>query len=220
MKFENSFEIAVPPATAWETLTDIERVSPCLPGAELLEIRDNQFHGLITLRFGPITAAYTGTARFDEIDEGARRVVIMASGRDRHGQGTAKARIEAQLTETDVGTRVDMSQDVELTGKAAQFGRGVLPDISREILGQFADNLSRTALGGEPQEAGANGTQATATAGDGGVRSEPASVDAAAMAYRIASRRVREKPVIPTVIGAVILLAIVLRLTRRTLGHR
>lgn len=218
MKFENSFEIAVPPATAWETLTDIERVSPCLPGAELLEIRDNEFHGLITLRFGPITAAYTGTARFDEIDEGARRVVILASGRDRHGQGTAKARIEAQLTETDAGTRVDMSQDVELTGKAAQFGRGVLPDISREILGQFADNLSRTALGGAPHEAAANGMQANGP--DGGVASEPASVDAAAMAYRIASRRVRERPVIPAAIGALILLAIVLRLTRRTSGHR
>lgn len=202
MKFEDSFEIDVPPGTAWETLTDIERVSPCLPGAELLEIRDDEFHGLVTLRFGPITAAYKGTAKFEHIDEQARRVVIVASGRDRHGQGTAKARIEAQLTETPTGgTLVDMAQDVHLTGKAAQFGRGVLPDISREMLGQFADNLGRMALGSDASAAGGGNGAPQATGA--------ASVDAVAMAFKIVTRRARERPVVPLVAIALLLMFVV-----------
>jgi carbon monoxide dehydrogenase subunit G len=143
VKFEDSFVVPVPPAEAWETMTDIGRVAPCLPGAELLEIRDDEFHGLVRLKLGPITVNYAGTARFESVDPDSRRMVIAAQGRDKHGQGTVKANVELVLSDADQGgTMVALIQDIAITGRAAQFGRGVLGDVTKQMMGRFADSLT------------------------------------------------------------------------------
>jgi uncharacterized protein len=142
VKFEDSFDVPVSVDEAWDALTDIERVYPCLPGAQLTEVKDNEFHGLVSLKLGPISASYKGTARFDQLDKDNNSLVILAEGRDKHGQGMAKARITAVLKpEGDAVTRVEMVNEIDITGKAAQFGRGVLKDVSKAMMGQFADNL-------------------------------------------------------------------------------
>jgi carbon monoxide dehydrogenase subunit G len=142
VKFEDSFEVPVSLDKTWDALTDIDRVYPCLPGAQLIEVKDNEFHGLVSLKLGPISASYKGTARFDSLDRDNGSLVILAEGKDKHGQGMAKARISAVLIEEALDrTRVDMVNEIDITGKAAQFGRGILPDVSKAMMGQFADNL-------------------------------------------------------------------------------
>jgi hypothetical protein len=143
LKFEDSFVVPVPVPEAWEAMTDIGRVAPCLPGAELLEVRDDEFHGLVKLKLGPITVNYAGTARFETLEPETRRMVIAAQGRDKHGQGTVKADLELVLSDVDgQGTEVALTQDIAITGRAAQFGRGVLNDVTKQMMGRFADSLT------------------------------------------------------------------------------
>lgn len=154
MKFEDSFVVPVSPSEAWEAMTDIGRVAPCLPGAELVEIRDDEFHGLVKLKLGPITVNYAGTARFESVDAEAQRMVIAAQGRDRHGQGSVKAKVEVELSESgDGATEVALVQDIAITGKAAQFGRGVLADVSKQMMGRFAVSLTEMLTGADEQAA-------------------------------------------------------------------
>lgn len=211
MKFSDSFTVPVPPRAAWDALTDIERVYPCLPGAELSEVRDNEFHGLVTLKLGPITATYKGSARFESLDPDAHELVINATGRDKHGQGTARARIFASLQpEGEDGTRVEMSNEVEITGKAAQFGRGIITDVSKEIMGQFADNLRAEVTGpaeGEDRQAAAGNGQAPAEAAG------PA-IGVGSLAARVTVNRAREAPLAALAAGAAPLL-VILWLARR-----
>ena len=209
MKFDDSFEVPAPLPVTWDALTDIERVYPCLPGAELKEVKDNEFHGMVTLRMGPITASYQGTARFESLDPEKRTVFIRAEGRERHGQGTARARIEARLLPIgDDATRVEMTNEIDITGKAAQFGRGILPDVSKAILGQFAANLRDmvTAPAVEEVEPGEEAPAAAAP--------ERAGIDVLTLARKVTVRRLRERPVAAAVVVALLVLvaaAIVIR---------
>jgi uncharacterized protein len=212
MKFEDTFTVPVTPAVAWDALTDIERVYPCLPGAELTEIRDNEFHGLVTVKLGPISASYKGTARFDSLDEENRTLVINAQGRDRHGQGTARAVIRAQLVpEGADSTRVSMTNEVDITGKAAQFGRGILPDVSRQVLAQFAANLRDLVTAPPSGAAGAD-----VRAADAGPAPPPAAqpLSAGELAAKVAVNRARENPVHAALI-ALAVLALVRQVLRR-----
>ncbi len=204
MRFEDSFVVPVDPATAWEVLTDIGRVAPCLPGAQLVEIRDDEFHGLVRLKFGPIQANYKGTARFESLDPESRRLVIKAQGRDEHGQGTASARIEAVLDEHDGATMVRMVQDITITGKAAQFGRGVLTDVSKQMMGQFATSLTEM-LGAEDEAQPAAPTGAR-PAGLIPAASDP--IDLASLARGLAVRRL---PAVLAAAGAATLLLVMIR---------
>lgn len=214
MRFEDSFTVPVAPPAAWDALTDIERVYPCLPGAELTEVRDNEFHGRVTVKLGPIAASYNGTARFESIDEESRTLLISAQGRDRHGQGTARARIQAVLVaEGEGSTRVDMTNDVDITGKAAQFGRGILPDVSKEIMAQFAANL-RDVVAGPPEGSPAAAEPATDQPPTTGAQAG-APMSAATLARKVAANRAREDPARLTV-GVFGVLAL-LWMLRRTL---
>ncbi len=142
MDLNNSFEVDADRATAWIVLNDVERIAPCLPGAQLQEIDGDHFTGLVKVKVGPITAQYKGQATFVERDEAAGKVVLKADGRDTRGAGNANARITATLHEIDANrTRVDVHTDLSITGKVAQFGRGVMADVSAKLMGQFADNL-------------------------------------------------------------------------------
>ncbi len=146
MELINTFDVSVPVDQAWAVLTDVERIAPCLPGAQLQEIEGDEYRGIVKVKVGPITAQYKGKATFLEKDDVAHRAVLDASGRDTRGQGNASATITAQLEPAGSGTHVTVTTDLTVTGKVAQFGRGVLADVSAKLLGQFVDNLEQTVL--------------------------------------------------------------------------
>jgi len=138
--------VSTPIADTWKVLLDIEGIAPCLPGAQLQEIEGDEYRGIVKVKVGPITAQYKGTATLAEVDEPGRRIVIDASGRDTRGQGNAKASIVVTMLEEGDGTRVEVVTDLAITGKVAQFGRGVLVDVSSKLMGQFVENLERDVL--------------------------------------------------------------------------
>src|SRR5579875_4179375 len=141
MELTNDFRVSATPETAWKVLTDVERIAPMLPGAKLEEVEGDEYRGLVKVKVGPITAQYKGTATFQEQDQAAGRVVLKAAGRDTRGQGNANALITAVLTPDGEGTKVSVVTDLTVTGKVAQFGRGVLADVSGKLIGQFVDAL-------------------------------------------------------------------------------
>ena len=145
MKLEQSFEVRAPVERVWETLIDVERVAPCLPGAEITESGDDgTYRGTFSVRLGPTTAAYRGELKMAEVDEDARRVVMNASGQDKRGQGSAKATIVSSMHEEGGLTRVDVETDFTITGRLARFGRGgMIQDISNRLLKDFAECLQQ-----------------------------------------------------------------------------
>jgi carbon monoxide dehydrogenase subunit G len=146
MELINTFEVSVPIETAWKVLTDVERIAPCLPGAQLQEIEGEEYRGIVKVKVGPIQAQYKGKATFLERDDVNFKAVLDAAGRDTRGQGNASAIITAQLEAAGESTLVTVTTDLTVTGKVAQFGRGVLADVSAKILTQFVDNLEQTVL--------------------------------------------------------------------------
>ena len=156
MELNNEFRVAVPAATTWQVLTDVERVAPCIPGAQLLSVDGDDFTGAVKVKVGPITVSYKGDASFQEKDEAAQRVVIKASGKETRGSGNAAALVTAVLKDEGDATHVVITTDLTISGKAAQFGRGVLADVSTNLIGQFARNLEAELLGGSGSQAGAS----------------------------------------------------------------
>ncbi len=146
MQLTNDFEVAVPVETAWTVLTDIERIAPCLPGAQLREVQGDEYRGAVKVKVGPITTSYEGAIRFSELDEGGLRAVMKAEGRETRGQGNVSAIITATLVPKGEGTKVTVVTDLTISGKGAQFGRGVLADVSAKLLDQFVTNLETTVL--------------------------------------------------------------------------
>jgi len=146
MELTNDFRVAVPPATAWSVLTDVERIAPCMPGAQLQEVEGDEYRGVVKVKVGPITAQYKGAASFVERDDTNLKAVLKAEGRDTRGQGNASATITATLAADGDGTRVTVVTDLHVTGKVAQFGRGVMADVSSKLLGQFVECLETTVL--------------------------------------------------------------------------
>ena len=179
MKIEDQFRVGVPVDEAWKVLLDVERIAPCMPGAQLQEIEGDEYRGIVKVKVGPITAQYKGAARITDTDEAAHVVVINAEGRDTRGQGNASATVTATLEADGDGTLVKIDTDLNVTGKVAQFGRGVMADVSSKLLGQFAECLQSTVLSGEPTGsagepvtggADADATASAATPASGGVR--------------------------------------------------
>jgi carbon monoxide dehydrogenase subunit G len=146
MELNNEFRVGVPVAQAWNVLTDVERIAPCMPGAQLQEIEGDEYRGIVKVKVGPITAQYKGKATFLERDEAAGRLVLRAEGRETRGQGNAAANITALLMADGDATKVTVNTDLTVTGKVAQFGRGVMADVSAKILGQFVECLETTVL--------------------------------------------------------------------------
>jgi carbon monoxide dehydrogenase subunit G len=154
MELEHNFTVAVPVEAAWDVLLDLERIAPCMPGATLTSYEGEEFTGTVRVKLGPVTMTFTGQGRFAERDAGARRMVIEASGKDRRGGGTARATIRATLREEDsASTAVAVNTDLVVTGRVAQFGRGMIADVSTRLLGQFTDCLAGKLAGPEAQPA-------------------------------------------------------------------
>ena len=143
MDLNHTFTVNQPIAETWVVLTDLERIAPCLAGAELHEVHGDVFKGGVKIKVGPIVAQFKGEAQFVELDTVNFRAHLKASGRDIGGKGNASATITAQLTPiTPTSTSVNVVTDLAITGKVAQFGRGALADISEKLIAQFADNLN------------------------------------------------------------------------------
>ncbi len=165
MDLTNEFTVPVPVERAWEVLNDVELIAPCLPGAQLQEIEGEEYRGIVKVKVGPITAQYKGAATFQEQDEANRKIVLKAEGRDTRGQGSASAIITATMTESgsgdDVSTHVVVVSDVTIKGKVAQFGRGMIAEVSAKLLTQFVECLEGK-LEAEPEgeTAGDNATEA------------------------------------------------------------
>ena len=147
MELTNEFVVPIAVDEAWKLLTDVERIAPCMPGAELQEIDGAEYRGIVKVKVGPITAQYKGKATFVEKDDAAHKAVLRAEGRDTRGQGNANATITATLEAAGDGTRVKVVTDLAITGRAAQFGRGVMADVSTKLLGQFVTCLEKNVLG-------------------------------------------------------------------------
>jgi hypothetical protein len=143
MDLNHQFTVAVPVEDAWRILTDVERIAPCLPGAQLLEIEGDTYRGVVKVKVGPIQAQFKGQASFIERDDAAHKVVLKGEGRDTTGKGNAAAVITAEMTAVDAtSTSVTVNTDLSVTGKVAQFGRGAMADISDKLLAQFVVNLN------------------------------------------------------------------------------
>src|SRR6266496_3245424 len=158
MEFEHSFTIPVPPDEAWEVLLDVERVAPCMPGATVDTVDGDDLTGRVKVKVGPITMTYRGHARFVERDEAAHTVTIEASGKESRGTGTASATVHAALRGDDGQTRVTMSTTLNVTGRPAQMGRGVLADVSAKLIEQFAANLAKQLASNTAPASTAGGT--------------------------------------------------------------
>lgn len=148
MELVNEFKVPVSVDQAWQVLTDVERVAPCIPGAQLLTVDGDDFTGVVKVKVGPITVQYKGKAAFDERDASARRAVITASGKETRGQGHASAIVTAELKDEGDSTSCVLTTDLTISGKAAQFGRGVLSDVATKLIGQFAERLEADVLAG------------------------------------------------------------------------
>jgi hypothetical protein len=187
VELNNEFRVAVPAAKTWQVITDVERVAPCIPGAQLLSVDGDDFTGAVKVKVGPITVSYRGDASFQEKDAAAQRVVIKASGKETRGSGNAAALVTAQLKDEGDATTVVITTDLTISGKAAQFGRGVLADVSTKLIGQFARNLEADLLGSTPTAAASSTIAGAAAAtSDAGDSVDLLKVVAAPMAKRFA----------------------------------
>lgn len=149
MKLENSFRVDLPVESMWSTLLDIPSIVPCMPGAELLAVEDDRnYRGQVKVRLGPVAVAFQGRAKLVEVDEANHRVRVNASGTENKGRGSAQADVMFVLVPEGRSTRVDIVTDLSLAGAVAQYGRaqGVIADVSRVIIENFANNL-RTRIG-------------------------------------------------------------------------
>lgn len=173
MDLNHEFTVPVPVADAWKILTDVERIAPCLPGAELQEVEGDTYRGVVKVKVGPIQAQFKGQASFVERDDNSHKAVLKGEGRDTGGKGNASALITAQLTsESAASTKVVVTTDLSITGKVAQFGRGAMADVSDKLLGQFVENLNQL-IASQPAsapESAAAPEPAPAAQTDGGVR--------------------------------------------------
>jgi uncharacterized protein len=187
MKLEQSFDVDAPLEQVWDLLIDVQRVAPCLPGAQLTEVGDDgTYNGTFSVKIGPATAAYRGTLKMEEVDDAAHRVTMRATGTDKRGQGGAKALMVSVLSERESGgTHVDVETDMSITGRLASFSRGgMIQDVSNRLLADFAACLQSQLATQEQAPAGAAqpGAAEAAAASAAAASGDPASASAAAAA--------------------------------------
>jgi carbon monoxide dehydrogenase subunit G len=203
MQITDTFHVDVPVEQAWDVLLDVERIAPCMPGAQLQEVEGDEYRGTVKVKVGPITAQYKGAARIVEANEATRKIVIKAEGRDTRGQGNASATVTASLTPDATGTEVGIDTDLHVTGKVAQFGRGVMADVSSKLLGQFVECLHGKVLTGDGDDGPAPmSTTAAPEAVAGGVRKIEAPDVEAVNLGKVAGGAVAKR-LVPLVIGVV-----------------
>lgn len=233
MKLEQSFEVQAPIDRVWEALIDVERVAPCLPGAEITDAsEDGKYRGNFTVKLGPTTAAYRGELEMESVDEASRTVTMKASGQDKRGQGGAKATIVSVLRDEGGTTTVDVDTDFTITGRLARFGRGgMIKDISNRLLGDFSTCLTQAiesapaaegsaSAGGEPSVSHSEPSVEGFTPDEPGPSGAPVREDAAAVAPTTpAPARPAPRPAKP-VNGLQLFLSVLVGRLKRLLGRR
>jgi carbon monoxide dehydrogenase subunit G len=187
VELEHQFTVPVPVDRAWEVLLDVEKIAPCMPGAVIDSVDGDSFTGQVKVKVGPITVAYSGKASFLEKDAAAHRAVVEAKGRETRGSGTAAATVTASMADEGGSARVTVVTDLAITGRPAQFGRGVLNDVGNKLIGQFADCVATTIT-----TSGTDGLEATS----------PEEIDLVAVAGGSVAKRL--VPAAVVVIGIVI----------------
>jgi carbon monoxide dehydrogenase subunit G len=215
MNLENEFTVPAGIDEAWAVLLDVERVAPCLPGAAVEPAgEDGEFNGTMTVKIGPITARYKGSVRIQEADEANRRAVMRAQAKDARGQGTASATITSTMEPApEGGTKVKVVTDMRVTGPAAQFGRGVMQDVSAKMMRQFAECLAR-----EMEGTGAAEPAAAAPATPEPAAAEPAPAPERPTPEVLDLGEVSRDAVLKRaapVLGAMLVALILLRIIRR-----
>jgi len=180
VQLTHSFTVPVGVDEAWVVLRDIQRIGPCMPGATIDSVDGEDFTGTVKVKVGPISMAYRGSASFVDVDEAAHRAAIDASGKETRGSGTARAHVTAELREAADGTEVTVVTDLSVTGRPAQFGRGVMADVGSKLIQQFADCLSEQLGSTAPLPAVDEGDGAEPAAADEPVAGAPSMVAAAA----------------------------------------
>lgn len=209
MELHHSFTVPVPVDEAWPVLLDIERVAPCMPGATVEGFDGETVEGAVKVRVGPITVSYRGTATFREKDESAHRIVLAAQGKEVRGQGTASATVTATLADRDGATAVIVLTDLTITGRPAQFGRGVMAEVGDKLIGRFADCLSRQLADKEPAAAAPAETEPEVVAGTGTQEAEPIDL------LRTAGLPVAKRAAGALVVAALVALLVILIRRRR-----
>lgn len=217
MQLEHTFTVPAPVEEAWKVLRDIERVAPCMPGATLDSVDGDEFSGRVKVKVGPMTVTYRGDARFVDVDEEAHTASIEAKGTETRGSGTARATVTARLTGRGDETDVVLTTDLTITGKPAQFGRGVMADVGNKLIGEFADCLASELAGPptpaeEPEPAAAPAAAPTAApAEEPAARARPTAESIDLFDVAGASVAKRAAPVV----AALAVLAVVVWLIRR-----
>lgn len=203
MELQNSFTVPADIDTAWQTLQDVEAIAPCMPGATLESVNGDEFTGNVKVKLGPVAMTYGGQARFVSKDDVNHVAVIEGNGKETRGSGTARALVTTTFTEESADrTRVDVVTELTITGKAAQFGRGVMQDVAGKLVGQFAGNLE--------QVIAQRGAVAAAEAAGEPAPEAPAPVQAADSINLIGTAGAPVlKRAIPVVIGVVVVVGIV-----------
>jgi hypothetical protein len=201
MEIENEFDVPAPVDHVWAYLLDVERVAPCMPGAELTEVVDDHtWKGKVNMKLGPVSLAFAGTVTMQERDDQAKRIVLAAKGMEQKGKGAANASVTSWLEQGDGVTNVKMRADIHLTGTVAQLSRGLLPEVSRKLTQQFADCLH--------QSMGAAEVRATESA------------DLAAAVAAPVEATARPKPIGGIRLGLAAIWAAISRFFRRVFGKR
>jgi uncharacterized protein len=187
IELDNSFTVPVPPKKAWDVLLDVERIAPCMPGASVSSISDDgdEIEGQVKVKLGPLSLTYKGTAKFTEKDQDNLTIAIEASGKETRGAGTASANVRATLKPADTGddTLVSIHTSLNVTGRPAQFGRSLLPEVSGKLIAQFASNLEALIASDTTAVTASEETVTPApggTAADSSGEAVPAAVPAAA----------------------------------------
>src|SRR3954466_4404860 len=160
MKITNEFTVHTPIERAWQVLTDLEGIAPCMPGAQLTGVAGARDRGKVKVKVGPVISEFTGTARFTEKDEAGHRAVIDAKGRDARSAGNAAALVTAVLTADGDRTQVSVDTDLKISGKLAQFGSGMIKEVSGKLLAQFVNNLEAKLAAEQPAPVPAGPVQA------------------------------------------------------------
>jgi uncharacterized protein len=172
IEFDNSFTVPVPPEQAWDVLLDVERIAPCMPGASVDDVEGDVVNGRLKIKVGPVSLTYRGTAKFTDRNIEARTVSLEASGKETRGAGTASADVLAVLAPDPAGTLVNIHTAMNVTGRPAQFGRGVMVEVGGKLIDQFADNLAKLLAGGGVADASAT----TSAAAAGATEADPGAV--------------------------------------------
>jgi hypothetical protein len=218
MKIDNEFTVSVPIDEAWEVLTDLAGIAPCLPGAQLTGSEGDTYTGKIKIKVGPVTSEYAGTASFSEKDAAAYRAVILAKGRDPRGAGNASATITASLRSDGARTVVSVDTDLKISGKIAQFGNSMIGEVSEKLLGQFVDCLEGKlatqppvpAVEGRPSEPSGRTVGVVKTPTATQLAPEPEALDLMQLAGGAVAKRA-----VPVAIGVAVVAAVVIYLIVR-----